>query len=100
MTDHKDTEQNEMPGTLKSSNRQKSRSQPTGLERVKSLTRKLSAKSRGGMTIHINSMTIRDLQNVDHRRDSNSYLVLSGGAYLEPIAPPTTVFAGSGSNSD
>ncbi|KIH67582.1 hypothetical protein ANCDUO_02085 [Ancylostoma duodenale] len=38
-------EQGEMYEELKTS-RQKSRSQPSGLDRVKSLTRKLSAKSR------------------------------------------------------
>uniref|UniRef100_A0A0K0D340 non-specific serine/threonine protein kinase n=1 Tax=Angiostrongylus cantonensis TaxID=6313 RepID=A0A0K0D340_ANGCA len=44
--DCQDKEQNETAEGLKSSYRQKSRSQPTGLNRVKSLTRKLSAKSR------------------------------------------------------
>uniref|UniRef100_A0A1I7WPJ5 Protein kinase domain-containing protein n=1 Tax=Heterorhabditis bacteriophora TaxID=37862 RepID=A0A1I7WPJ5_HETBA len=37
---------NDFEEELKSSHRQKSRSQPSGLDRVKSLTRKLSAKSR------------------------------------------------------
>ncbi|CAI4221732.1 unnamed protein product [Auanema sp. JU1783] len=39
-------EYNEFGEQLKSLNRQKSRSQPSGLDRVKSLTRKLSAKTR------------------------------------------------------
>ncbi|PIO71441.1 hypothetical protein TELCIR_06665 [Teladorsagia circumcincta] len=39
-------DQNDISDGLRSNNAQKSRSQPSGLDRVKSLTRKLSAKSR------------------------------------------------------
>ncbi|KJH43992.1 hypothetical protein DICVIV_09975 [Dictyocaulus viviparus] len=44
--DGQDNEYYEPLEGLKHVYRQKSRSQPTGLDRVKSLTRKLSAKSR------------------------------------------------------